>query len=208
MLVLLVGIGAGWIALRADADDPDRHGLVVGVVDGDTVDVRVLATRERVRVLGIDTPETGSCLSRQATAETNRLTLGRLVKLQRDPSQPERDRFDRLLAYVQLSGERDLGLELVKRGFARVFVGGRPFKRLESYRKAEPLGRAQSPSIWRCEAPEVRPNERRAPTRRLPGRRCPLSPDPSARAPIRRGCPDHFVPRGSSRKVQVDGRLG
>jgi endonuclease YncB( thermonuclease family) len=150
LLVLLVGIGAGWIALRADADDPDRRGLVVGVVDGDTVDVRVLATRERVRVLGIDTPETGSCLSRQATAETNRLTLGRLVKLQRDPSQPERDRLDRLLAYVELPGERDLGLELLKRGFARVFVVGRPFKRLESYRKAESVGRAQSPSIWSC----------------------------------------------------------
>src|SRR5215218_3443954 len=94
LLVLLVGIGAGWIALRADADDPDRRGLVVGIVDGDTLDVRVLATRERVRVLGIDTPERGSCVSRQATAETSRLALGRLVKLQQDSSQPERDRFD------------------------------------------------------------------------------------------------------------------
>jgi micrococcal nuclease len=150
LLVLIAGIGAGWLALRADADDPDRRGLVIGIVDGDTLDVRVLATRERVRVLGIDTPETGSCLSRQATAVTSRLALGRLIKLQRDPSQPERDRFDRLLAYVELPGERDLGLELVNRGLARVFVGGRPFERLESYRKAESLGRAQSASIWRC----------------------------------------------------------
>lgn len=150
LLVLLVGIAAGWIALRADADDPDRRGLVVGVVDGDTVDVRVFATRERVRVLGIDTPERGSCFARRATAETSRLALGRLVKLQRDPSQPERDRFDRLLAYVELPGERDLGLELVQRGFARVFEVGRPFERLKSYREAESLGRAQSPSIWRC----------------------------------------------------------
>lgn len=149
-LILLVGIAAGWMALQADAGDPDRRGLVVGVVDGDTVDVRVFATRERVRVLGIDTPERGKCFARRATAETSRLALGRLVKLQRDPSQPERDRFDRLLAYVQLPGERDLGLELVKRGFARVFVVGRPFKRLEPYRKAESLGRARSPSIWRC----------------------------------------------------------
>jgi endonuclease YncB( thermonuclease family) len=100
-----------------------------------------------VRVLGIDTPETGSCLPRRATAETSRLTLGRLVKLQRDRSQPERDRFDRLLAYVELPGERDLGLELVKRGFARVFVVGPPFKRLESSRIAESLGRAQSPAF-------------------------------------------------------------
>ena len=150
LLVLVVGIAGGWLALQADADDPDRRGLVVGVVDGDTVDVRVLATRERVRVLGIDTAESGSCFSKPATNETSRLALGRLVKLQRDSSQPERDRFDRLLAYVELPGERDLGLELVQRGFARVFVVGRPFERLQAYRKAESLGRAQSPSIWRC----------------------------------------------------------
>jgi micrococcal nuclease len=150
LLVLLAGIGAGWLALRADADDPDRRGFVIGIVAGDTLDVRVLATRERVRVLGIDTPEAGSCLSRQAASETSRLALGRLVKLQRDPSQPERDRFDRLLAYVELPGERDLGLELVKRGLARVFVVGRPFARLAPYRMAESLGRTQSPSVWRC----------------------------------------------------------
>ena len=138
------------MVLRAAADDPDRRGLVVGIVDGDTLDVRVLATRERVRVLGIDTPERGSCFSRRAAAETSRLALGRLVKLQRDSSQPERDRFDRLLAYVELPDERDLGLELVERGFARAFVIGRPFERLKSYRKAESLGRAQRASIWRC----------------------------------------------------------
>jgi micrococcal nuclease len=150
LLILLVGIGAVWLALTTQDDEPSRDGRVVQVIDGDTIDVGLGNGRERVRVLGIDSPERGACLSRQATAETSRLALGRRVVLESDPSQPERDRFDRLLAYVGLPGGPDLGLELVKQGLARVFVVGRPFERLDSYRRAEFVGRAQRPSIWRC----------------------------------------------------------
>jgi micrococcal nuclease len=151
LLVLLVGIGAGWVALRA-ADEPrtlDR-GRVVAVVDGDTIEVSLAGRRERVRVLGIDTPEAGACLAGAATAEMRRLALGHRVELRGDSSQPNRDRFGRRLAYVHLPDGRDVGFQLVADGLARAFVVGEPFQRLETYRRAEILGRRQSPSIWRC----------------------------------------------------------
>lgn len=151
LLVLLVGIGAGWVALRAE-DDAERseRGAVVAVVDGDTIVVRLDGASERVRVLGIDTPEAGACLAQEATGETRRLVLGRSVELREDESQPNRDRFGRKLAYVGLPDGRDLGFQLVARGLARAFVVGKPFQRLETYRQAEILGRRQSVSIWRC----------------------------------------------------------
>jgi micrococcal nuclease len=153
LLVLLVGIGAGWLALRAD-DKTARsaHGLVIGVVDGDTIDVRIGGSRERVRVLGIDTPEAGACFAQQATRETRRLALGQAVELHGDPSQPTRDRFGRRLAYVVLPDGRDLGFQLIAGGLARSFVVGEPFERLETYRRAEIFGRRRAPSIWRCAA--------------------------------------------------------
>lgn len=151
LLVLLVGIGAGWVALRTDdAEAPERRGLVVGVVDGDTIDVRLGGERERVRVLGIDSPERGECLARSATRQTRRLALGRRIALRSDPSQPERDRFGRRLAYVRLPDGRDLGFELIATGVARAYVVGDPFERLDIYRQAEILGRRLSASIWRC----------------------------------------------------------
>jgi micrococcal nuclease len=117
---------------------------------GDTIVVRLSGGRERVRVLGIDTPEPGACLAANATAETRRLALGLRVELRGDSSQPTRDRFDRRLAYVQLPDGSDLGFQLVSRGLARAFVVGQPFQRLETYRQAEILGRRQTVSIWHC----------------------------------------------------------
>jgi micrococcal nuclease len=151
VLVLLVGIAAGWLALRS-GDEPERspRGVVVHVVDGDTIDVRLTRSRERVRVLGIDTPEAGTCLARQAARETRGLVLGRRVELRGDDSQPDRDRFGRRLAYVRLPDGRDLGFQLIAHGLARAFVVGEPFDRLETYRRAEILGRRQTRSIWQC----------------------------------------------------------
>jgi micrococcal nuclease len=151
LLVLLVGIGAAWVALRTDeVEAPKAVGTVVGVVDGDTIDVRLDGRRERVRVLGIDTPERGDCLAQGATRQTRLLALGRRVSLRGDTSQPQRDRFDRRLAYVRLPEGRDLGFELIARGVARAYVVGEPFERLDVYRQAEILGRNLSTSIWRC----------------------------------------------------------
>jgi hypothetical protein len=78
-------------------------GRVTDVVDGDTLDVRLRGGRsERVRLIGIDTPEVyggAECGGRQASAAMRRIVEGRRVRLRTDPSQSRRDRYGRLLAY-------------------------------------------------------------------------------------------------------------
>jgi len=89
------------------------------VVDGDTI---VLASGERVRYIGIDTPEaTGASefFGPEATEANRRLVAGRRVRLERDVS--DRDRFDRLLRYLYVDGVM-VNAELVREGFARVLV--------------------------------------------------------------------------------------
>ena len=106
--------------IRAAGAGVGREVRVQRVVDGDTL---VIAGGERVRLIGIDTPETkkpGSpveCFGRRASAFTERLVEGRRVRLVRDVE--ERDRFGRLLAYVY-RGSDDLfvNAELVRRGYA------------------------------------------------------------------------------------------
>jgi len=93
--------------------------LVQRVVDGDTI---VLAGGERVRYVGIDTPEaTGvsEFFGPEATEANRRLVAGRRVRLERDVS--DRDRFDRLLRYLYVDGVM-VNAELVREGFARVLV--------------------------------------------------------------------------------------
>lgn len=90
--------------------DPPPSGSIVGdpavvtnVVDGDTIDVDLNGTIQRVRFIGVDTPEVGDCLADQATARTTALTLGKAVTLVKDTS--EVDRFGRLLRYVYVGTE-------------------------------------------------------------------------------------------------------
>jgi micrococcal nuclease len=75
------------------------------VIDGDTIEVRVSGRVERVRLLGIDTPESVDpdrpveCHGPEASAFTRQLLPdGTIVRLERDAE--ARDHFDRLLAYV------------------------------------------------------------------------------------------------------------
>jgi hypothetical protein len=85
---------------------------VTYVVDGDTIE---LANGERVRVVGIDTPEVGECGYDRATAKMERHVLGQRVRL--TISDEDRDRYDRPLRYVDV-GKRDAGLTQIKAGLA------------------------------------------------------------------------------------------
>ncbi len=97
-----------------------RDALVVGVLDGDTVD---LASGVRLRYLLVDAPEIAhggepaDCFGDEAKAENEQLVLGRAVTLEYDVECE--DRFDRTLAYVFL-GDRMINRILVERGFGRV----------------------------------------------------------------------------------------
>ena len=102
LLVLLLLVGA---CSRAPAPVPTDTGTVVAVVDGDTLDVDLGGRTERVRLLGIDTPETVDpdrpvgCHGPEASALTHSLLPdGTAVRLERDTE--ARDRYGRLLAYV------------------------------------------------------------------------------------------------------------
>jgi hypothetical protein len=82
------------------------------VVEGDTVE---LGNGETVRVVGIDTPEGGECGYDQATANMERLILGKRVRL--TVSDEDRDRYGRLLRYVDV-GRLDAGLQQITAGLA------------------------------------------------------------------------------------------
>ena len=89
-----------------------RGDLVERVIDGDTI---VLANGERVRYIGVDTPERGEPFFVEATELNRRLTEGRRVTLLTDKS--DRDRFGRLLRYV-VAGDILVNAELVREGMA------------------------------------------------------------------------------------------
>jgi endonuclease YncB( thermonuclease family) len=86
---------------------------VVAVIDGDTIDVSGGA---RVRLIGIDTPEVGQCGYEGATAVLRQLVGGSAVTLVPGASD-DRDRYGRLLRYVEANGV-DVNLMMLLSGRA------------------------------------------------------------------------------------------
>jgi micrococcal nuclease len=97
-------------------------GRVERVVDGDTIVVRLDGRAERVRYIGVDTPESVKpgervqCFGKTAAAANRRLVLGRDVRLEYDAE--ARDRYGRLLAYVW-RGDLLVNAELIRRGYGK-----------------------------------------------------------------------------------------
>ena len=99
-------------------------GRVVKVVDGDTIHVQLGGTREKVRYIGIDTPETKDprkpvqCYGQRASDFNEQLVGGELVRLVRDVQ--ARDRYGRLLAYVyRVRDDLFVNAELARLGYAQ-----------------------------------------------------------------------------------------
>ncbi len=159
LLVVIAAVLGGRAVLGGgDASGP-RQGRVVRVVDGDTLHVRIDGREETVRLLGIDTPELHrpgtpvECGARAAAREMQRLAAGRRVTLVPDRTQDARDRYGRLLAYVEAQAPAglDLGEAEVRHGWASVYVyGGRAFARVGRYRAAARKARAGRTGVQRA----------------------------------------------------------
>lgn len=93
-----------------------QSAVVVSITDGDTIRVSVGGSNERLRIIGINSPESGECFAREADrALSAMLPQGTEVHLTRDRS--DRDQYDRLLRYVWVGGF-NVGEEMVRRGAA------------------------------------------------------------------------------------------
>lgn len=128
---------------------------VVRVVDGDTIIVEIDGREERLRYIGVDTPESVQpntpveCFGREASAENARLVEGKQVELERDIS--NRDRYDRLLRYVYVveNGERIfVNQALVANGFAFASTFPPDVKYEETLRAAQREARDDGRGLW------------------------------------------------------------
>jgi endonuclease YncB( thermonuclease family) len=115
-LVLWVYFGAPAPALAADPQQPVLTGTVTRVVDGDTVVVELSSGPFRVRLYGIDAPESTQPGGGESTSYLTKRILHQKVEL--EPFQ--QDRYDRLIAIVDL-GDEDINETMVQTGHAWAF---------------------------------------------------------------------------------------
>ena len=119
------------------------------VIDGDTL---LLADGERVRLIGVDTPETKhpqkpvERFGQEAYLFTKRMAEGKEVRLEYDWQR--KDRYGRLLAYVYLMDGTFLNAEIIKQGFGFAYTKY-PFRYLDEFRKFERDAREAKKGLWK-----------------------------------------------------------
>jgi micrococcal nuclease len=128
---------------------------LVRIFDGDTYLVIWQGREEKVRLIGVDTPEPGrgglpQAGAAAATASARGWLAGRRIALIFDPvneANGHRDRFGRLLAYLEDDVGEDLGRALLEEGQARLFRKF-PFARRAAYARVEAAARQAGRGLW------------------------------------------------------------
>ncbi|OPX08349.1 thermonuclease family protein [Mycobacterium sp. AT1] len=143
-------------ASHADPDTATTTATVLRIVDGDTVDVvDDTRARLRLRLLGIDTPETKKpgysvgCWGPQATEFARENLAGQRVSVVTDPTQDLHDRYGRTLAYLDKPGNWDYSVEAARAGAARAYVyENSPVARAPQIAAAEDEAKQAGRGLW------------------------------------------------------------
>ena len=128
------------------------EGTVVRIVDGDTIHVKLGDRVEKVRYIGMNTPEVHHPTKgeesggREASEANRRLVAGKRVRLETDVQ--ARDRYGRLLAYVWV-GDVMVNAELVRQGYAQVMTVPPNVRHQELFVKLQREARQAGRGLWR-----------------------------------------------------------
>ncbi len=128
---------------------------VVKVVDGDTLDIDIDGKIERIRLIGMDTPETVDprkvvqCFGKEASDKAKEILSEKMVSVEADNSQGERDGYGRLLRYVYLEDGSLFNKYMIAEGYAHEYTyQSNPYKYQIDFQEAEKQSRETKKGLW------------------------------------------------------------
>jgi len=155
-----------------DTKTGKQEAKVVRVVDGDTIEVSFNGKTETVRFIGINTPETVDprkpveCYGERASAAAKEMLTSETVWLESDPSQSDRDKYNRLLRYVWTDDAVvDFGKVMISTGFAYEYTYDVPYKYQAVYKQSQKDAEQKKLGLWAdnaCPVATIKPTS--APT--------------------------------------------
>lgn len=128
---------------------PRAEASVVRVIDGDTVLVKINEAEERVRIIGINTPESVDprrpveCFANEASSKAKELLSDKSIFLE---NYTDRDKHGRLLAYIEIDG-LDFGEIMISEGYAYSYKAF-PHDRMIKYNSLEQAAKENKVGLW------------------------------------------------------------
>ncbi len=135
---------------------------VIRVIDGDTIKVLINNKEDTVRLIGIDTPETVDprkpvqCFGIEASNKAKETLNGKTITLESDPTQGNRDKYQRFLRYVFIN-DLNFNKFMISEGYAHEYTyQNSPYKYMEEFKNAEKEAWKNKKGLWdenACEIP-------------------------------------------------------
>jgi micrococcal nuclease len=123
------------------------------VIDGDTIDVKLNGKKERVRLIGINTPETVDkrrpiqCFGPEASKRTHELLDHHAVRL--EAGAEDRDKYGRLLRFVFSEDATNVGQRLISEGYAQEYTyQGQSYRYQSEFKRAETEAKSAGRGLW------------------------------------------------------------
>jgi len=159
-VLLWFGQQQGWLYYSGNVAMTNQPGLyqVTKFVDGDTIQVDMNGTPERIRFIGVDTPETHKpnapvqCYGPEASAYTKKQIGTQRVRLEADSLSTNRDRYKRLLRYVYLPDGTNINQEIIQGGYG-FYYPYFPFTKSTAFSQAGKHARENKQGLWRSCTP-------------------------------------------------------
>jgi micrococcal nuclease len=126
---------------------------ITQVVDGDTIEIDMAGQREKIRMIGVDTPETKKpdspvqCFGPQASDFAKKTLTGKSVRLEADPTNDNRDRYGRLLRYVYLQDGTLFEEMLITQGYGFAYTLF-AFQKKEAFTKLQERAQTAKAGLW------------------------------------------------------------
>lgn len=127
---------------------------VVNVIDGDTIEIKINNKVKKVRMLGIDTPETVDprktvqCFGKEASDKTKELLIDRRISLELDITQYSYDKYGRILAYVKREDGLFINEYLLENGYAYEYTYNIPYKFQKHFKNLENDAKENKRGLW------------------------------------------------------------
>jgi endonuclease YncB( thermonuclease family) len=127
--------------------------------DGDTIAVTMNGKQEKVRFIGVDTPETHDprkvvqCYGKAASEFTKQIIGLQAVRLESDPQNTNRDRYNRLLRYIYLPNGTLVNAEIIKQGYGFAYTGF-PFSKMDEFKQYQTDATNQKRGLWNSCTPQ------------------------------------------------------
>lgn len=149
ILLILFGV-TGLVYLQEKPKT--EQAKILRAIDGDSLSVQIGDKFEVVRLIGVDSPELKDnralvkCFAQEAKKNAETLA-GKVVRLESDPTQSDKDHYGRLLRYVYWD-DTNLNEWIIKNGFAYEYTYRKPYKYQKEFKEAQKHAEKYSLGLW------------------------------------------------------------